>query len=184
MKHYMVTAELVDETSGKRFMPGDTFMPASEKQRKRLTDAGCLGDEEVDPLDGLDDLPLGVLTREHLENIAFAIARQQIADASDDDLRDGIASHRERRNALANAEAFEQSEGGAGGTGGEESSGTGSGAGDDDRADGLDGKSIPQLKKVAEEENIDLTGKTQKADIIPAIRAARVTRADALRGEG
>ncbi|USU06295.1 hypothetical protein NF699_06440 [Sphingomonadaceae bacterium OTU29LAMAA1] len=174
MKHYQVTAELVDETSGKRFMPGDTFMPASEKQRVRLTNAGCLGDEEVDPLDGLGDLPLGTLSREHLENIAFGIARQTIAKASDDDLRDGIESHRERR---ATIEADDNDRG--------EGSGSGqSGGGASDDADDLDQQTVDQLKKIAEHEEVDLSGKTLKGAIVTAIRAARVERADAKRNEG
>lgn len=174
MKHYHVIAEMVDDTSGKRFMPGDTFMPASEKQRKRLTDAGCLGDEEVDPLDSLGDLPLGTLSREHLENIAFGIARQTIAAASDDDLRDGIASHRERRARLATGD-HEHGEGAGGGQ---------SGGGPDAEPDDLDQQTIDQLKKIADDETVDLAGKTLKGAIVAAIRAARIERADAMRGEG
>lgn len=152
MKHYPVIAELVDEASGKRFLPGETFMPANEKQRKRLVKAGCLGEDEVDPLGDIGDLPLGELSREHLENIAFAIARQQIANVSDDELRSGIASHRERQ--AADHDSGNEGKGG-------------------DDADGLDDNTVEQLKKLAEDEQVDLSGKTLKADIVAAIRSKR-----------
>lgn len=179
MKHYPVIAEMVDKTSGKRFMPGDTFMPASEAQRKHLTKAGCLGEDEADPLDGLDDLPLGKLSREHLENIMFSIARQEIADASDDNLRDGIASHRERR-AAATADT------GTGEGDGSEGSGSGQsrGEGGDVDPDDLDQLTVDQLKKLADEEKVDLTGKTLKGAIVSAIRLGRADRRNAQHGEG
>ncbi|HEX8382444.1 MAG TPA: hypothetical protein VF592_03615 [Sphingomonas sp.] len=49
---------------------------------------------------------------------------------------------------------------------------------DDGESDDLDGKSVADLKKIAEQDGIDLGEATKKTDIIAAIRAHRATPAE------
>lgn len=51
--------------------------------------------------------------------------------------------------------------------------------GNDGAEDDLVGKTVPELKAVAEAETIDLGENTKKDDILSAIRAARVAKAEA-----
>ena len=50
--------------------------------------------------------------------------------------------------------------------------------GEDDDGDGLDEKTVDDLKTVAADEGVDLGSATKKADIIKAIRAHRAPASD------
>ncbi|WP_242149599.1 hypothetical protein [Sphingomonas sp. BAUL-RG-20F-R05-02] len=198
MKSYLVTAEMVDATTEVRYLPGDTFIPASEKQRVRLTDAGCLGEEPVDIIALYADVSLDALSRAQLETLMFEIARQQITEASDEQLRDSITRVRERptaeelfSNSVADVsdalaqqdDALRQSaEGAAPVTGNADNATAGTPPAPDlakPVEDGLDGQTVEQLKVIAADETVDLTGKTLKGDIIAAIRETRISKAGA-----
>jgi hypothetical protein len=163
MKSYLVTAEMVDVTTDVRYLPGDTFIPASEAQRVRLNKAGCLGDDPVDVVDLYANVSLDALTRAQLEGIAFDFTRQKIGEASDEELRRMI-DHARQHDAARDDE----------GEGNGEGEGTDGG---DKLTDDLDAQTIEQLKALAGKETIDLTGKTLKPDILAAIREARIAKA-------
>lgn len=160
MKSYLVTAEMVDVTTDVRYLPGDTFIPASEAQRVRLNKAGCLGDDPVDVVDLYANVSLDALTRPQLEGIAFDFTRQKIGEASDDELRRMIDHARQHD---------------AGGDHDEDDAREGTDRGDAITED-LDAQTIEQLKALAGKETIDLTGKTLKPDILAAIREARTAK--------
>ena len=42
MKEHSVVAEMVDQNTGDRYFPGQTFTPADEEQAARLIKSGCL----------------------------------------------------------------------------------------------------------------------------------------------
>jgi hypothetical protein len=159
MKSYLVLAEMVDATTDVRYLPGDTFIPASEIQRRRLVGAGCLDEEPVDVADLYANVSLDALTRAQLEGIAFDFTRQKIGEASDDELRRMI-DHARQYDAAGN----------------DEGEGKGADAGDK-LTDDLDAQTVEQLKTLAGAETIDLTGKTLKGDIVAAIREARAAKA-------
>ena len=149
---HAILAEFVDAATGKRIVPPGTFTPHDVDQRTRLIAAGCISeDEAVD----LSEKPIEELTRSELEHLAVESFKVSMATASDDDLRSGLQSFRERQE-----EADDSDNGGADG-------------GDDD--DGLEarGVTVADLQEIAELEEVDLTGITVKADIIAAIRQKR-----------
>ncbi len=154
MKHYPVRAEFVDRATGKRHYPGGTFAPRDSAQLERLINAGCLGKEPVVAV----DKPIVEMGRRELEAAAIDAFTEQLAKASDEDLRSGLERFR---------------------AGGElAGSVDGEGEGESDNDDGLDANTVDELKKIAEGETIDLGGATKKADIVAAIRAARAQNVD------
>lgn len=96
---YKVLAEFVDRETGDRYIPAaqgekpTLFRPHDDEQRERLVAAGVLAGE---PTFDLATKPIEDLTRAEMEEIAVAAFRAEMASASDDNLRHGVASHRER----------------------------------------------------------------------------------------
>lgn len=150
---HAILAEFVDVETGERIVPPGTFTPHDVDQRTRLIASGCISEDEVV---SLSEKPIEGLTRSELEHLAVESFKASMATASDDDLRSGLQSFRERR-----ADAGTSDTGGAD-----------SGADDDDRLEAR-GITVADLQEIAEKEEVDLTGITVKADIIAAIRAKR-----------
>ncbi|CAD7335306.1 hypothetical protein FIM10_02120 [Sphingomonadales bacterium 56] len=150
---HAILAEFVDIGTGERIVPPGTFTPHDVDQRTRLIASGCISEDEVVDL---SKKPVEELTRSELEHLAVESFKASMATASDDDLRLGLQSFRERQAKVSD-------------------SGAGGADGGDDDDDGLEahGVTVADLREIAENEEVDLTGVSVKADIIAAIRQKR-----------
>lgn len=152
---HVILAEFVDVQTGDRIVPPGTFSPHDVDQRTRLIASGCISEDEVV---NLSEKPIEELTRIELEHLAVESFKASMTNASDDDLRSGLQSFRERQ-----ATVGDDDDDGDGGDGN----------------DGLEarGVTVADLQEMAEKEEVDLAGITVKADIIAAIRQKRAAAA-------
>ena len=151
MKRYPILAEFVDVHTGQRHLKGgDPFQPKDAEQLRRLVDAKCLGKDPA----AASDKPVADMSRAELEAAAIDGFTAEIANASIDELRDGVTRLRERESEQRDLAEISRQQ---------------------INEDGLFEQTVDQLKDLAQAEEVDLAGVTLKADIVAAIRGKRAT---------